>query len=158
MLTYYYRLLRFDFSFFYTDIKAKTVSEEYTALHLAACYLRHACKPVKSAKPSAQITEELDGANEPPGEHRRFWRTQSLTSTLQPPRYASRRGGYHRQTSCKELFRFLVQEEEIDVRMFIIMVAYIGPSWYVTRHNSAQVRQITLSCNHSNYYFFVHHK
>ena len=62
------------------DIKSKTISEEYTPLHLAACYLRHASKPCKS-----------DDRRHPPLE---------------------------RQTSCKEIFEYLVTDcKEIDVCM-----------------------------------------
>ena len=47
-----------------SDIKAKTVSEEYTPLHLAACYLRHASKPCKSATNPAEIADQPAKENE----------------------------------------------------------------------------------------------
>lgn len=100
------------------DIKAKTVSEEYTPLHLAACYLRHACKPCKSAK-STETTDQPDTAEK---DERSYTRTQSDTGTLEPPRYKYRRRSsappLERQTSCKEIFEYLVTDcKEIDVCM-----------------------------------------
>ena len=105
------------------DIKAKTVSEEYTPLHLAACYLRHACKPCKSAKPTEimqqpEICDQPDTAEE---DERSYMRTQSDTGTLEPPRRKYRRRSsapplVERQISCKEIFEYLVTDcKEIDV-------------------------------------------
>ena len=100
------------------------MSEEYTPLHLAACYLRHASKSRKSAK----STEQLDTAKEL---DRSSKRTQSDTDgTLGPPRNKDRRSSsapdpthcFERQTSCKEIFDYLITDcKEIDVCLYIYL-------------------------------------
>ena len=107
--------------YIFLDVKAKTVSEEYTPLHLAACYLRHACKPCKSAKSTEtsvqpEVFDEPDTAKEYNGS---FKRTQSDTGTPEPPRKKRRQRSSVPApglTSCKEIFDFLVTDcKEIDV-------------------------------------------
>lgn len=107
------------------DIKAKTVSEEYTPLHLAACYLRHACKPSKSAtKLAINIAEQPGSFDQPDTAEeggRSYIKTQSDADTLElPKRRRSSAPPLERQTSCKEMFEFLVDCPEIDVCISII--------------------------------------
>ena len=104
----------YELDFHVLDVKAKTVSEGYNPLHLAACYLRHAYKPSKSAKPP-ETTDQPDTA-----EQDEIQRMQS--DTLELPWSKKRRHSsnppipFERQTSCKEIFQFLVEDcEEIDV-------------------------------------------
>ena len=105
----------------FLDVRAKTVSEEYTPLHLAACYLRHACKPCKSTEITVQpdVFDQTDSAEHT--ERRYYERTQSDTGTLELPKHKYRRSSsvpatFERQTSCKQIFDLLVTERtEIDV-------------------------------------------
>ena len=154
------------------DIKAKTVSEGYTPLHLAACYLRHACKPCKSAAKPIDIIEQPETSDQPDTAEvveRSYTRTQSDTGTLELPKHKYRRRSsappLERQTSCKEIFEFLVERPEIDVciigalacmhvrkdRYIIhdthVMIACVfigkckGPIWLHTSTYSLPVRQ-----------------
>ena len=101
----------------FLDVRAKTVSEEYTPLHLAACYLRHACKPCKSTEITVPVQldvfDQTDSAQQT--ERRYYERTQSDTGTLELPKHKYRRSSsvpatYERQTSCKQIFDLLVTE------------------------------------------------
>ena len=135
-----------------SDIKAKTVSEEYTPLHLAACYLRHASKLCKSAAKPTEITNQPPKENETlfinpdddqpddsaftetetdatkatetddllhvpkRGETMSSRRTQSDAATSDPSnRRRSSVLPIEQPVSCKEIFKFFVERQEIDV-------------------------------------------
>jgi hypothetical protein len=104
------------------DVKAKTVSEKYTPLHLAACYLRHACKPCKSTEitvtAAPEVFDQPDSAEQTQSEGR-CERMQSDADTQRSERRQSSSAPvpFQRQTSCKQIFHCLVSKLGIDVRM-----------------------------------------